>query len=189
MENALLVNFDNMSDEELELQSMSIFDIRLKRYDRKLKNLTRDLEKEKLAREKQGKKIEEINETLKVTCIDRFELAELDRNMRKKVFQFVGKIGSNKYILFFKYYKAGIVNDVKSKFGENDIRLNSIKDLKKSDFDEAKDFIKRWKPTGKMTNNAINKWNEKLINETITKTQEIALDWYMNKITFEGEEK
>ena len=188
MEN-VLVKYDSMTDEELDLQSTQLAEVRMKRLERKIKEVYKDLELGKIEQEKQQKEIKTINDTLKTTCIDRFDLAELDDKMKKKVFQFVGKIGSKKYILFFKYYKAGIVSDVKSKFGENNISLNSIKDLKKSDFENAKSFIHKWRPTGKMTNNAINKWNEKLVNETITKTQENALDWYMNKITFESEEK
>jgi len=186
MEN-VLIRYDKMSDEEIELQSTQLAEVRMKRLEGKIKKFTKDLELTNISIEKTNGEIKIINDTLKVSCIDRFEMAELDDKMKKRVFHFVGKVGSNKYILFFKYYKMGIVSDVKKKFGENDIALSSIKDLKKSDFELVLNFIKSWKPTGKMTNNAITKWNERLVNETITKTQESALDWYMNKITLESE--
>lgn len=127
-----LINYNNMSDEELELQSTKLSEVRMNRFERKLKQVAKDIEIEKIEREKQGVAIKQINDTLKVTCIDRFKYTELDEEMKNRVFHFTGKIGSCEYILFFSYYKSGILNSVKKEFGVNKHKLASIKDLKES---------------------------------------------------------
>lgn len=102
--------------------------------------------------------IDDVKNVLKITQIDRFELAELDNLMKSKVFSEVGAIGSDKYILFFKKFKSNLVNSVKKQFGNYGVQLLSIKDIKKEDFLNAKRYIKSWKPTSKLKRKILQEW-------------------------------
>lgn len=134
-------------------------------------------------------KITDIEDTLKISAIDRFDLAELDSLMRKKCFAETGAIGSDKYILFFGKFKSNLVSSVKKHFGRDGIKMMSIKDLKKSDMEEAKLYINRWKPTPKLKTKIlgdilteINKL-DKGKKSKITQVQIDAYNNYMEEIT------
>ncbi|MGL5647769.1 MAG: hypothetical protein ACRDDY_07955 [Clostridium sp.] len=136
-----------------------------------------------------GSEVGEINKVLDMTAIDRFDLSKLDELMRKKCFAETGAIGSDRYILFFGKFKANLISSVKKHFGRDGVKMMSIKDLKKSDLQEAILYINRWKATSKLKTKIlgeilteINKLdNEKKTN--ITQAQVDAYNNYMEDIT------
>lgn len=120
---------------------------------------------------------------------DRFDLEELEGLINKKCFAETGAIGSDKYILFFGKFKSNLVSSVKKHFGRDGIKMMSIKDLKKSDMEEAKLYINRWKPTPKLKTKIlgdilteINKL-DKGKKSKITQVQIDAYNNYMEEIT------
>lgn len=192
-----LLNLNDMSDEQLEVINSQAVGLRINRLFNQVKDLKDDITKIGLniglvenKNKELNKKLEDqeevvvkLGETLKVTSIDRFQHDEMQDIMKKRVFHFVGKISSDKYILFYKGYKASLVSSVKKEFGKDDIPLSSIRDLKLSDFENAKTYINKWKPSQKLNNDILSKWTIKDANDDIKPSEKKAFDKIMSKLS------
>lgn len=106
--------------------------------------------------------IDNINKTLKVTAIDRFEVAELDQLMKNRIFKLVGSINSDEYIIYFGKYKSVLINEIKKEYGTINAKLMSIKDLKKNDFESAKKDIEKWTPSRYIKRKILDDWQKKI---------------------------
>lgn len=132
--------------------------------------------------------INHINKTLKVTAIDRFEVAELDDLMKKRVFAEVGSINSDEYIIYFGKYKSVLINEIKKEFGSINAKLMSIKDLKKSDFEAAKEHVKNWTPSRFIKRKILDDWQKKIEKQQEGGKQEITqrqIDAFYNVVSRE----
>ncbi|MDC4245545.1 hypothetical protein [Clostridium perfringens] len=132
--------------------------------------------------------INTINETLKVTAIDRFEVAELDNLMKERIFNLVGAINSDDYIIYFAKYKSILINEIKREYGTINAKLMSIKDLKKTDFESAKNDVKSWNPSRFVKRKILDDWQRKIEKQQEGGKQEISqrqIDAFYNVINRE----
>jgi prophage antirepressor-like protein len=116
----------------------------------------------------------EVQDVLSVTSIDRHQQGEITNARNRRVVSMLGGKKTAKYALFSKGYCEKCLKDLK-----DSLRIGSYKDIAKTEYLDALNYIANWNPSTSLNNEIIAYWLDKRDNKDIKPDKLKALNEYL----------